>query len=252
MVLTQAGGYTLRIDPDEVDSRRFERLLEQGREANAAGRSREALDALEAGLALWRGVALADVAYEGFARTESSGWGAAPGRRRGANRRRARARPARHGDRRAGDADGRGIPLRERLRGQLMLALYRAGRQAEALRVYAGRGEGSSTSSGSSRGRRLRDLEQAILRQEPTLHLRPALSRRRTLAGALALGLAGAAAGAVVLATRGGTEARRAGRSRSRTSSRRRQRQGARQAPLRRTEFIRFWLRLAVEHLAGR
>ena len=191
---------------------------------------------------MWRGVALADVAYEGFARTESERLEelhlVAVEERIDAELALGRhdtviaeleTLTARH-------------PLRERLRGQLMLALYRAGRQAEALRVYAETRRRLVDELGIEPGKALRDLEQAILRQDPALHLRPALARRRrTLAGALALGLAGAAAGAVVLATQGGTES---AQSRAQPESNiflaADSGKVLRQAPLRGTEFVRF------------
>src|SRR5439155_19173520 len=70
VLVTRPGGYLLQVEPERIDARRFERLLEEGRRANAAGRAGPALEALEAALALWRGGALGDLAYESFARTE--------------------------------------------------------------------------------------------------------------------------------------------------------------------------------------
>src|SRR5207244_10025398 len=82
-------------------------------------------------------------------------------------------------------------PLRERLRGQLMLALYRSGRQAEALRVYADTRKRLVAELGLEPGAQLKQLEQAILRQDPSLNVaRPAARRqrrRRPLGVALAL-----------------------------------------------------------------
>ena len=70
LLLTQSGGYVLQVEPEQIDVHRFERLLEEGRRANAAGKPAEALEALETALGLWRGAALADLSYETFARTE--------------------------------------------------------------------------------------------------------------------------------------------------------------------------------------
>jgi DNA-binding SARP family transcriptional activator len=133
---TQANGYVLEIEPEEIDGRSFEQSLEQGKEANAAGLHTEALAALEAGLGLWRGAPLADLAYEDFARAEIE---RLEELRLVATEERIEAELAlgRHHtlvpelERLA-----QTYVLRERLRAQLMLALYRSGRHAEALRVY--------------------------------------------------------------------------------------------------------------------
>ena len=70
MVVTSAHGYTLELDPEQLDADRFERLLADGRSELAAHRPEQALAALEQALALWRGPALADLAYEAFAQAE--------------------------------------------------------------------------------------------------------------------------------------------------------------------------------------
>src|SRR5262245_10223646 len=129
---TRAPGYLLRVGPDELDLQRFERLVDQAERAEpeiASGLLRDAL-------ALWRGPALADFAYEPFAQ-------AAIGRleelRLSALERRIEAdlalgrAAALVGEIEALVAEH---PLRERFRAQLMLALYRSGRQAEALGAY--------------------------------------------------------------------------------------------------------------------
>jgi len=67
---TRLGGYALEVDPMRIDAYRFERLLEEGRGQAAAGRASEAADTLREALGLWRGDALADLAYEPFARLE--------------------------------------------------------------------------------------------------------------------------------------------------------------------------------------
>jgi DNA-binding SARP family transcriptional activator len=136
VLVTEAAGYLLHIEPGELDVRRFEALVEEGRQALAEDAPDLAAVRLEEALALWRGPALADLAYERFAPSETA--------------RLEEARLAAVEDRIEADlARGRhgGLvgeieallgehPLRERLAGQLMLALYRSGRQAEALEVY--------------------------------------------------------------------------------------------------------------------
>jgi DNA-binding SARP family transcriptional activator len=136
LLLTRGSGYLLQIDPGQVDAWRFERLVEQGRRAVVAGEFERAEDLLGSAFVLWRGPALADFAYELFAEAEAA--------------RLEELRMAAVEDR-MDAALGRGRhvtavaeleqlvkshPLRERLYGQLMLALYRSGRQAEALRTY--------------------------------------------------------------------------------------------------------------------
>jgi DNA-binding SARP family transcriptional activator len=69
-LLTRPSGYLLEIEPDELDLRRFERLLAEGREALAAGKPERAARLMHDALALWRGPALAEFAFEGFAQAE--------------------------------------------------------------------------------------------------------------------------------------------------------------------------------------
>ena len=136
-LVTRAGGYALEVEPEQIDAHRFEGLLEDGRRANAAGKPADALAVLEDALALWRGEALGDLAYEEFARTEVERLGDL---RLVAVEERIEAELALgHHDRLVPELEALTAkhPLRERLREQLMLALYRSGRQAEALRVYA-------------------------------------------------------------------------------------------------------------------
>jgi DNA-binding SARP family transcriptional activator len=164
-LLTRTPGYVLELDRDQLDLQHFERLV---REA-AASEPPAAAEKLREALALWRGPPLADLAYEPFAQ-------AAIGRldelRLGAIEKRI-------------DADlalgRRGElvveleelvaehPLREHLRAQLMLALYRCGRQADALEIYRRTREGLSAELGLEPGRELKELESAILNQDPSL-----------------------------------------------------------------------------------
>jgi DNA-binding SARP family transcriptional activator len=126
-------GYVLQVHPGELDADRFERLLEQGHEALARGDAEPAERALRTALALWRGAALADLAHLGFAAREAERL----------EERRLLAVEERIDAELALGRDGALVPelealvaehpFRERALGQLMLALYRAGRQADAL-----------------------------------------------------------------------------------------------------------------------
>src|SRR4051794_724266 len=129
LLLTRGGGYVLRAGDDDVDIRRFERLVADGAAALAADDAAAARSLLAAAEGLWRGPALADFAYEPFAqaeiaRLEEQRMVALEGRIE------AELALGRHGAVVAElDALVRAHPLREGLRGQLMLALYRCGRQ---------------------------------------------------------------------------------------------------------------------------
>ncbi len=212
-LVTRGGGYVLEVDPERIDVRRFERLLAAGREANAVGKPEDALVAVEAALGLWRGDALGDLAYEGFARDDVP---RLEELRLVATEERIDAELALgHQDRLVPELEAliSKHPLRERPRGQLMLALYRAGRQAEALRVYSDARMRLVDELGIEPSQALRELEQAILRQDPGLDLPravPETRRRRTLVGAGALTLAAAAVAVMVGVTQGGTESAQA------------------------------------------
>ena len=173
-LVTRPPGYLFRAVPDEVDLSRFERLLVQGRQALADGAAAEAADTLAEALALWRGPALADFRYEPFAQAEIA--------------RLEELRLVCVEERVEADlALGAGAelvgelqrlvaeqPLRERLRGQLMLALYRAGRQAEALEAYREVRELLLEELGLEPAPALGELEGAILRHDPALRTAPA------------------------------------------------------------------------------
>ena len=164
---TDAAGYRLQIDPDSLDLGRFERLAGEGRAALAAGEHETAAERLAAALALWRGPALAEFG-EPFAAREGARLEAL---RLAALEDRIEADLAlgRHSAV-AAELDGlvRDHPQRERLRGQHMLALYRSGRQIDALASYrdAWRGLGEL---GISPSAELRRLEAAILSHDPAL-----------------------------------------------------------------------------------
>jgi DNA-binding SARP family transcriptional activator len=170
---TLGGAYELRLEPGELDRDRFERLLAEGRAALAAGDEADAARQLHSALALWRGSPLADFSYERFAEDEI--------------KRLDELHVAAVEDRIEADlALGRHVelvpelealvskhPLRERLRGQLMLALYRSGRQAEALDAYRSARRTLLAELGIEPGRALHELERAILAQEPALDSPP-------------------------------------------------------------------------------
>ena len=136
MIATHEHGYELRLDPERLDADRFERLLAEGRGELAAGHPARAASTLEEALALWRGPPLADLAYEPFAQREIA---RLDDLRVAALELLTEAELAlgRHAD-----LVGRlerliaEHPYRERFRAQLMLALYRSDRQADALQAY--------------------------------------------------------------------------------------------------------------------
>jgi predicted ATPase/DNA-binding SARP family transcriptional activator/Tfp pilus assembly protein PilF len=166
---TVAPGYRLAIDADSVDLFQFERLSEEGRTALASGNAAAAAGTLRAALALWRGPPLADLAWEPFAqsevvRLEELRLTALE------NRIEADLMLGRHGQLVAElEQLVAEQPLRERLRGQLMLALYRSGRQADALMVYQRMRRTLVDELGLEPSESLRQLERAILAHDPTL-----------------------------------------------------------------------------------
>jgi DNA-binding SARP family transcriptional activator len=211
-VLTRPPGYSLRIEDGELDLDRFERLVREGRELLAAGDSKAASKRLEQALELWRGMPFAEFVSEPFARDAGS--------------RLEDARLAAVEERIEADlALGRHSrlvpeleelvsrePLRERPRAQLMLALYRSGRQADALELYRRTRETLSDELGIEPSLELQELERKMLQHDPSLErARPAvqpgydgpfapLRRRPQLLALAAVGLAAVAAGAAALA----------------------------------------------------
>jgi len=175
---THGRGYLLALEPEQLDLGRFERLLGDGRELLASGDADRAAGALRAALGLWRGPPLSDVAFEPFAQAEIARLDEL---RLAALEERIEADLARgrHAEL-VPELEGlvREHPLRERLRAQLMLALFRSGRQSEALDAYQQARRLLSTELGLEPGRRLRELEAAILRQDAQLHVPPRSTRR--------------------------------------------------------------------------
>ena len=224
--MTRSPGYVLRVRHESIDLGRFERLLAAGRSALASGNPEEAHEHLAGALELWRGRALADLEDLPFAQAEA--------------RRLEELKLTALEERLDADlALGRHAelipelerlvsqePLRERLRGQLMLALYRSGRQAEALDVYRRLRRELAEELGLEPGEALQKLERSILNQDPALSAPPArrtateesppsgarrqsgrIPRRAWLlavVGAIVLG--GAAAGAVAISRGSGQE----------------------------------------------
>jgi YVTN family beta-propeller protein len=169
ILVTQGPGYVLRVEPDAVDVRRFERIVGEGRRALAAGEPARAADTLRQALDLWRGPPLADLAHEAFAqpeiaRIEDLGLSAVE------DRIEADLALGRHADLlpelQVLVAEH---PLRERLRGHLMLALYGSGRQVDALGVYRDAKQLLANELGIDPSPELQRLERAILQQDPAL-----------------------------------------------------------------------------------
>jgi DNA-binding SARP family transcriptional activator len=168
-LVTRAPGYALEVEPEEIDARRFERLVGDGRRCLAAGDAVQASETLHEALALWRGPALADFRYEPFAQAEIA---RLEELRIVAREERIEAdlalghEPEVVGELEALIAES---PLRERPRAQLMLALYRSGRQAEALDSYRETRRILLDELGIEPWPSLKRLEQAILRQDAEL-----------------------------------------------------------------------------------
>lgn len=168
-LLTRPPGYTLVLGVDEVDAARCERLYDAARFAMSAGDAARAAALLADAEALWRGPPLADFAYEPFAAATI----ARLDELRVSCREElvdAELAMGRHAEV-VSDLKGlvREHPFRERSRGQLMLALYRCGRQADALDAFQQTRRMFVDELGLEPSSALRALEQAILRQDPSL-----------------------------------------------------------------------------------
>lgn len=173
-LVTTPAGYCLRVRADELDAERFSRLVEEGRRALGDGRAEHASVVLHEALALWRGAPLADLAFEPFAQAEIA---------RLEEQRLAALEERVEADLAAGRHTALAVelrqlvgdyPLRERLAGQLMIALYRCGQQADALKAFRTARSVLLEEIGVEPGRELRSLEQAILRQDVVLELHAA------------------------------------------------------------------------------
>jgi DNA-binding SARP family transcriptional activator len=178
-IIFRPPGYVLTAPADQIDSCRFERLVAEAEARGSSGDVRGAATLLRTALGLWHGAALSEFTYEAFAEAEIA--------------RLDELRLKAVEDRIDADlACGRHAalvaelealvaehPLRERLRGQLMLALYRCGRQGEALRVYREARTALKEEFGLEPTRALSELQRSILQQDPSLDV--ATSRRAFL-----------------------------------------------------------------------
>jgi DNA-binding SARP family transcriptional activator len=223
VLMTQEPGYVLRVQAGQLDAERFGELAAAGRHALEAGDQNEAFAKLAEALSLWRGDALDDLAEEEFARTASARLEEA---RLAALTDRIEAELARgHATELVGQLEGlvSEHPFQERLWAELMLALYRSGRQADALDAYR-RAREQLDELGIEPSPELKQLQAQILRQDPALQVslkqlrdaaHPELvrhpspwKRKRVLALAAAVLLAGAAAAlAIALTSSSGTPA---------------------------------------------
>jgi DNA-binding SARP family transcriptional activator len=168
-LVTGMFGYLLRLEPERLDAREFERLLGDGRRALHDGDPRRAAERLREALHLWRGPALADVANESFAQDEIR---RLEELRLDAQEARIDAdlALARHGEVIAElDQLIAQHPHRERQHGQLMVALYRSGRQVDALAVYHRARQMLATELGLAPSPHLRHLERAILQHDSSV-----------------------------------------------------------------------------------
>jgi DNA-binding SARP family transcriptional activator len=215
-LMTKPPGYSLRVDDGELDLDRFELLVREGRELRGAGDSKAAAKRFGEALELWRGPPFAEFRAEPFARD--------------AGARLEDARLAAVEERIEADLElGRHArlvpeleelvarePLRERPRAQLMLALYRSGRQADALELYRTTRETLNEELGIEPSLELQELERRMLQHDPTLErarapARPVdevapvpLARRPQLLVLAALALAALAAAIAAVALTGG------------------------------------------------
>jgi DNA-binding SARP family transcriptional activator/streptogramin lyase len=179
LIVTRTPGYMLRVEPDAIDTRQFEALLDQGRQTLASGDPKSAAAVLREALALWRGPPLDEFSYEPFAEAEIT---------------RLEELHLRALEERIEAELALGLhsdlavelerlvaehPLRERPREQLMLALYRSGRQAEALRAYEDGRRLLAEELGLEPGATLRQLERHILTQDPALEPPPIVPPRK-------------------------------------------------------------------------
>jgi YVTN family beta-propeller protein len=204
MLLTRGRGYVLQTEPGQTDVDRFESLVAEGRRALVDGDAREAVARLREALTLWRGPPLADLAHQTFAQPEIARLDES---RLSALEARIDAELALGEHAQAvGELEAlvREHPLRERLTGQLMLALYRSRRQADALETYRSARRRLIDDLGLDPGPELQKLERAILAQDPALQApgrrgkaeRPRRVRRARSRGGILI----AAGGALLLA----------------------------------------------------
>jgi DNA-binding SARP family transcriptional activator/class 3 adenylate cyclase len=168
-ISTRPPGYLLRVPPESMDVHIFQKMADDGRNELASGRFEDGSKTLHAALAVWRGPALADLAESRIDWPEIAALNAA---RLDVFEDRIEADLA-LGHHRSLVSELEPLleaePVRERLCGQLMLSLYRCGRQHEALRLYRRTQLALAEQFGLDPGRELQELEQAILHHDPAL-----------------------------------------------------------------------------------
>jgi DNA-binding SARP family transcriptional activator/ABC-type branched-subunit amino acid transport system substrate-binding protein/streptogramin lyase len=205
---THGYGYRLVVEPERLDAKAFCARAEEGRRALARGEPAEAAQKLRASLALWRGPALVEFRYQNFAQNEIA--------------RLEELRLAAREERIAADLElgrhqevvveleelVREHPLRERPRAQLMLARYRAGRQAEALATYDEGRRALAEELGLEPSEALQQLQRQILSHDPSLAA-PEPAHRLRIAPRSRVPLLAAALGVVLLAVAGGAALQR-------------------------------------------
>ena len=169
LIVTRDHGYELRLEPNDLDAHRFEVLVKEARHELAEGHPERAASTLERALSLWRGHPLGDLAYAPFAEREVA---RLDDLRVAAQEAQIEAmlELGQH-DRVVAELEAliREHPYRERLHAQLMLALYRCDRQADALQAYHDARHMLVDQLGIEPGERLRELQRAILAQDPDL-----------------------------------------------------------------------------------
>jgi YVTN family beta-propeller protein len=195
VVLTRGHGYVLDVEPEQLDAARFERLISEGRDALRGGEPGRASELLREALGLWRGPPLGELAYEPFAQSHIA---------RLEELRLVALEHRIEADLALGNHAAlipeletlvREHPARERLRAQLILALYRSGRQADALASYRDARRALVEELGIEPGRELQELERAILAQDPGIDAparsRPLRAAPRARRGGVVVGLGG-------------------------------------------------------------
>ncbi|HEV8251355.1 MAG TPA: AfsR/SARP family transcriptional regulator, partial [Gaiellaceae bacterium] len=171
VLLTRAPGYLLRVEPGELDLAQFEQLAQEARASAAEGDAARGANLYGRALSLWRGPALGDVVLEGHASREAA---AIDDLRLATTVERMELELALgHHAELVGELEAlvEHHPYQERLRGQLMLALYRSGRQTEALEAYHATRRLLVDELGLEPSQELQRLERAILQQDPSLEL---------------------------------------------------------------------------------
>ncbi|HEV7420429.1 MAG TPA: BTAD domain-containing putative transcriptional regulator, partial [Mycobacterium sp.] len=184
VLITEPGGYRLNIDPDTIDAAEFERLIVSGERLLAQGATAESVADLGRALSLWRGSALADLAAFDFVarlggRLDELRWRAIESKID------AELALGRHLSMLAElNSFAESQPLREHLQGQRILALYRAGRQADALSAFRSVRALLRDELGIDPGAELTNLHQAVLNQDAALLLEPPIPSARAAAEA--------------------------------------------------------------------